>query len=273
MHIVEITSSNYELGNERVLLACHAFYVLLSTRCTSWLLRGIIKRFQELHSSDLCFLERRYTVADLELFKLLNAYGYLQTNRKNMYKNSEDVLLLIFDILYRNCLKYTKYTYFAYKVLQLWLRRTSDNPQFWHENDIILEQKLEAVIFSNWSNALNDISKQNAHIFNIYLRIMSEKYNGFLEYVFEECSENMSWQNETKYIMLAEVYQLWNDIRAITEKNILLGLCTSLTKNSLRCSGTKLYLVILRKLSDVEWKETFGEVMKFIINRWESEEK
>lgn len=277
-YMIEIISRNSELGNERVLLACHAFYALLSTHCDSRYLEDTVIHFQKLNSQDLCFLEKRHTVSDLELFKLLNAYGYLQANRKDMHFEY-DALLLMFDAIYRNCMKYTRYSYFAYKVLHVWLKKlkkTSD-VRFWHKCNCIIERKLEAIIFSNWSNALNDISKQNAQIFNIYLRIMLQKYKEtFVQHSFYLCTFNMPWQNEVKYIMLAEICQLWdvkNQCKAMIRKDFLFELCISLTRNSLRCGGTKLYLLISRQLSEDEWKKSFGEVIKSIINLWDSGEQ
>ncbi|XP_071553159.1 uncharacterized protein [Temnothorax nylanderi] len=277
-HIVEIISNNYELGNERVLLACHAFYVLLPMQCDSF--KDTVIGFQRLDSCNLCFLEKRYAVSDLELFKLLNAYGYLQVNRKDVLENTTttcfeyDGLLITFDVIYRNCMKYTRYSYFAYKVLSAWLKRlknTSD-ARFWDQSDCILERKLETIIFSNWSNALNNLCKQNAEIFNTYLRIMSQKYKKtFVDYIYHICLKDMSWQNETKYVILAEIFQV-RDMEVQATSCFLFNLCISLTRNSLRCGGTKLYLVILRRLSEAEWKKMFGKVIEFVIRRWESGE-
>jgi len=271
-YIIEIISNNSELGNERVLLASHAFHVLLSMECNS--IKDIIIGFQTLDSRNLHFFEKQYTVSDLELFKLLNAYGYLQVNRKDILETcfEYDALLIMFDVIYRNCMKYTRYTYFAYKVLAVWLKRLKNttDARFWDKRNCILEQKLEAIIFSNWSNALNNICKQNAEIFNKYLQIMSQKYKEtFVNNVYRICLMDMSWQNETKYVILAEIFQI-HDIRIQSMRDFVFELCNGLMKNSLRCGGTKLYLTILRKLSETEWKEMFGEVMKYVINRWES---
>lgn len=278
-HIIEIISNNSELGNERILLACYAFYVLLPIQCDSHSFEAIVNGFQTLDSHNLCFLKKRYTVSDLELFKLLNAYGYLQVNRKDIPENTTcfeyDALLIMFDVIYRNCMKYTRYSYFAYKVLSVWLKRLKNisDARFWNQSDCILERKLEAIIFSNWSNALNNLCKQNAELFNLYLRIMSQKYKEtFIDYIYHTCLKDLSWQNEIKYVILAEIFQVRNmGIQAMS--CFLFDLCISLTRNSLRCGGTKLYLVILRKLSEAEWKKIFGKVMKFIISRWESGEQ
>lgn len=279
-HIIELISNNSELGNERILLACHTFYVLLPMQCDSYSYKDIVIDFQRLDSCNVYFLEKQYTVSDLELFKLLNAYGYLKANRKNeQLENTTcfeyDALLIMFDVIYRNCMTYTRYSYFAYKVLSAWLKRlknTSD-ARFWDQTDCILERKLEAIIFSNWSNALNSLCKQNAEIFNIYLRIMSQKYKEtFLDYIYHTCLKDMSWQNETKYVILAEIFQI-RDMRIQAMSCFLFDLCISLTRNSLRCGGTKVYLVILRRLSEAEWKKMFGKVIEFVIHRWESGEQ
>jgi len=282
MHILEIISSNSELGNDRILLATNAFYALLSARCTSQFFNTAVQ-FQILESRDLYFLEKRYTVCDLELFKLLNAHGYLQTNQKDTIKY--DALIIMFDVIYRNCMRYTKYSYFAYKVLHIWLKRFQkiSDAAFWHQNDVI-ESKLEAIIFSNWTNAINDICKQNAQIFNIYLQIMSQKYGEeFLVYIFKTCCDCMSWQNETKYNILAEILQVQNVFKLMMNphtspfffqcdyiRNFLHNLCIALTRNSLRCGSTKVYLAILRKLNEDEWKEWFKDTIRFVICRWES---
>lgn len=105
---------------------------------------------------------------------------------------------------------------------------------------------------------------------------MLQKYKEtFIQSSFSHCNSNMSWQNKIKYIMLAEICQwdIKNIDNANTKKDFLFELCISLTRNSLRCGGTKLYLIILRKLSEDEWKESFGEVLKSIINLWESGEQ
>lgn len=270
-YILEIISYNVKLGEERILLACHAFYALLSARYDSQIVQETVMHIQELDLCEVRFLEnRRIIVSDLKLFKLLNAYGYLQMNRKGAYW-FDRAFLAIFDLIYRDCLKYTKYSYFAYKVLRMWCETTMDTC-FWHGSDIILEQKLEAIIFSNWSNVINDVSKQNAQIFNMYLRIMSKKYDRFLEYMFEMCVANISWQNEAKYVILTEICQLWDNVEAMTREKFLRGLCISLTKNPLRCGGTKLYLIILRKVNGDEWEKTFGKALtKFI--RWKTKER
>lgn len=275
--LTEIISNNSELGNDRVFLACHAFHALLSIQCDLQFVRSSMIDFQRLDSRDLRFLGKQYTVSDLELFKLLNVYGYLQVSQKDVLEMSSeyDVYQIMFDVIYRNCIRYTRHTYLSYKVLSMWLNKRLKNTfdgRFLDKRDHVLEQKLEAIIFSNWSNALANLSKQNAEIFNTYLRIMSQKYNKtFVDRVCNICLTDMSWQNEKKYVILAEIFQVLDKGDIMKHRSsVSYGLCNSLTRNSLRCGGTKLYLTISKKLNEAEWKKMFGKAMKFVIDRWES---
>lgn len=275
-HIIEIVNNNTELGNERVLLACHAFYAVLPTQYDLKFFKDVVIGFQKLTSQKFSFFERNYTISDMELFKLVHVYGYLQMNRKDVLETHDQyiVFLELFNVIYRNCMKYTRYSYFAYKILSTWLKRLKDmsNVRFWNDRNCILERKLEAIIFSNWSNALTNLCKQNAEIFNVYLQIMSQKYHEtFVDHVYRMCLKDMSWQNETKYVILAEIIQVYDmKVQGFIEKGFLFDLCISLTKNSLRCGGTKLYLAILKRLNEIDWRKMFGKVMRFVIGRWES---
>ncbi|XP_012521796.1 uncharacterized protein LOC105828129 [Monomorium pharaonis] len=276
-HIMEIISNNNELGNERVLLASHALYTVFPTQYSSNFFRDAIT-FQDLSTENTFYFCRKlYIVSDPELFKLVHAYGYLQVNLNYIFDSMVSeyrIFFVLFKVIYRNCITYTKYTYFAYKVLSMWLKKfiRMYDETFRDEYNSFMERKLEAIIFSNWSNVLN-LCKQNAEIFKIYLQLMSEKYDKtFVDHVYHICLKDMSWQNETKYVILAEIVQVHDmEIQELIEKGFLFDLCNSLTKNSLRCGGTKLYLAILKRLRNgTEWEIIFGDVMRSIIFRWES---
>ncbi|XP_035717597.1 uncharacterized protein LOC118439722 [Vespa mandarinia] len=267
LNIMEVLTSNQDMGKEWILLASHAFFILQSAQCDAESLQRYLAYFLEVDSSELFFINKIYKINHLELFKLIITHGYLQVNQKKIYSNN--VLCIIFKIIYSHCVQYTPYSYFAYKILNTWLNR-SIYTDFWNTNSLLIEQQLEMIIFSNWCNSINDINKQNAtYIFNTYLRIMIEKYNGFLEYVFN-CVDSLSWQNETKYIILAEVCNMPKcKIAMITSEHFLLYLSTSLTKNYLRCVGTKVYMNILKRLTEKDWKKSFDSVIKYLVYQWE----
>ncbi|XP_076662007.1 uncharacterized protein LOC143365583 [Halictus rubicundus] len=269
-YIIQIFIPNTEIRRERTLIASHTFFALLSMDPTSAFLNYTLQNFLNSSSNELYFLNEKYDTIESELFKLISAYGYLQVNCKEIYTN--DVCALVFDVTYKHCLKYTKHSYFAYKVLQLWLHRTMST-HFWDTCKSITEIRLEVIIFSNWCNAINEISKQNTvSIFNMYLRIWEKKYDGYLNYIFKHCVDRISWQNEIKYDILAEICEVWDNLEAMTSSEFLLPLSTSLTKYNLRSAGTKVYIAIVKKLSDDEWKKAFGCTIHYLFHHWERTE-
>lgn len=269
-YIIKVFIPNAEIGRERALLASHTFFALLSREPTMILLKDIFTNLLISTSNEVCVFDKTYDIAEPDLFKLICAYGYLQVNRNEIYSN--DVCTLIFDIIFEHCIKYTKHSYFAYKILYMWLQRTM-NTNFWNASSK-LEHRLEAIIFANWCNAINEISKQNLTlIFNMYLKITERKYNGYLEYLFNHCVDTISWQNELKYDILAEICKVWDKTKLMTSHDFLLSLCTSLTKYYLHSAGTKVYLAIVKKLSENQWKEAFGSIMNYLFHRWESPTK
>ncbi|KAI4477006.1 hypothetical protein M0804_013186 [Polistes exclamans] len=270
-NIMEALANNQDIGKEWVLLASHAFFILQSAQSDPESLQRCLTYFLEVHSSELFFNNKTYKIIHLELFKLIIIYGYLQVNQKNIYSNN--ILCIMFNIFYPHCTRYTPYSYFAYKILNMWLN-VSVYVDFWKTNTLLIEQQLEMIIFSNWHNSISEISKRNTtHIFNIYLKIMTKKYSGFLEYIFNS-ADNFSWQNETKYIILAEIFYMSRcRITEIISENFLLNLSTSLTKNHLCRCGAKVYLNILNRLTEEDWKKSFSTVIKYLICQWEIEPK
>lgn len=266
MKLLEILVNNRDCGKEKILLIPHAFLSLLHEQYELNEFESILKSYLQLANNRLNFCGTVYDIRDLDLFKLIILHGYTQVNRKEIY--TEEICAISFEILYENCIRYKKYTYLAYKVLQTWLRRTSEI-NFWEENDSKIEKKLESLIFSNWDNSIKEVSKQNStSIFNQYLRIMDSKYERFLCSMFQDCLDNMSWLSETKYVILTEICDVWDNIKTMTEKNFIVPIFTCLEKNYLRSSGTKLYNIISNKLSDEQWKDTFGYAITHVILQW-----
>ncbi|XP_015180065.1 PREDICTED: uncharacterized protein LOC107068326 [Polistes dominula] len=272
-NIVETLAKYHDtIIREEILLASHAFFEFLSIPYGPKTMQKYITYFLEeelKNKSKLSFSYKKYKINNSDLFQLIIIHGYLQVNKYNLY--SDNILSTMFKILYPFCTKYSLYTYFAYKLLINWLN-ASINIDFWNtDSSSSIEQNLEEIIFSNWHNSINDINKQNAtQIFHTYLNIMTEKYHGFMEYIFNNVI-NMSWQNETKYIILSEIFKVSkaSRIREIITEDFLFNLSTSLTKNHLHHYGTKVYLNILNILSEEDWKKSFTNVIKYLINQWE----
>lgn len=264
--LLEILAKNKDFGKERILLIPHAFLVLLYKEYGVDDFKIILQSYLQLDNNRLRSFDTEYNIEDIDLFKLLISHGYLQVNKREIYTGG--VCEMPFEVLYRNCTRYTKYTYLAYKVLHAWLQRTSET-DFWYTCDPLLERKLETIIYSNWDNSIKEVSKQNStSIFNQYLKIMSKKYPGFLSFAFQDCIENISWLNETKYVILTEICRVWDNIEDIVDLEFILNIFTSLTRNYLRSSGTKLYNAISNKLNEEQWKLAFKDPIDLIVKDW-----
>lgn len=162
-----------------------------------------------------------------ETCKLTVAFGYLQTKTKKPVKNENEIFNFIFNIIKPHCISYTNHTYFAEKVLLQWLVSTKKT-KFWSNNSDI-EKSLEAIIFSNWQNSIQDVAKCNSSkVFSLYLKIMEEKYEGVLEFLLKKCILELTWNHVIKYKILVEVcsllpdeFELCQDVRRYLMEKLL----------------------------------------------------
>ncbi|XP_012275512.1 uncharacterized protein LOC105697086 isoform X2 [Orussus abietinus] len=264
--LLTILTNNEDIGGDYILLASRAFSMILI--CFPEEVEKNLKCYLTFNNNRLQSFDSDFHIRDAELFKLTITNGYLQVSKDAIL--SKAICILSFDVIYANCIRYTKYSYFAYKVLHTWLLSTLRN-NFWTNNELMYEHKLEAIISSNWDNSISDIRKQNATlIFNLYLKIMEDKYEGFIKFVFECCVYNMSWLDEVKYVILSEICNIWNDVSLFTGIDFLTTLFMSLTKTHLRNAGTKLYTCITSKLDGKQWQEAFYMPLKLFVLNWES---
>lgn len=244
-------------------------FILIFSHDTPTILSKHLTNFLQLKNSKVDFLSKSYIISNLKLFQLTLTYGYLKVNGDSSHYETQS-LVQVFNLLHENCIQYTKHTYFAFKILQLWLNITLQN-DFWKTNDIIIEKQLEEIIFSNWQNHLNEVAKTNSIIvFNNYLKIMENKYKGFLKFTYQRCLEDISWQNQIKYVILAEIYKVWTTTAPLDEE-FLISLSMSLRNKYLRHLGTRVYMNIVKKLNQDQWEMIFPPVLKIMIDRWETE--
>ncbi|XP_066584522.1 tRNA (32-2'-O)-methyltransferase regulator THADA [Prorops nasuta] len=267
-YMLRLLSNTGKMGEEKPLLTSQAFFVLFNAQYEIEFIEKFLIEIMKNESDILHLIDDKFHLVDKELFKLLILHGYLKSNHDSN-NDLNNIYEYMFQIIYRNCITYTKYSYFAYKILEIWLQ-TSMKTNIWNNSNSVLETKLEVIIFSNWYNALNDISKQNAStIFNYYLKIMQRYYDGFVEFTLQHCLNTISWQNELKYTILVELCNVSNNMSVMKSRTFLLSLSTCLTKSYLRSSGTKVYIAILKKLNEDEWKENFGPIIMHLFNQWE----
>ncbi|KAJ8686191.1 hypothetical protein QAD02_021985, partial [Eretmocerus hayati] len=268
--LLKMLCCNREIGNQTILLASHAFLSL----------RRFVHSFEEFERNVITYFdvsnqvnqiqqfEEVYAIRNIDIFKQVICHGYLQLNQKLSY--SSRIYTRIIEIVYPHCIEYTQHTYFSFKILQSWLFKSSTT-SFWVGHTRELEQMLETVLFSNWDNTISRTSV--VAVLTAYLSIMKEKYEGFLPYLFYRCVENISWHHVSKYTILAEICHSLNDNDLIKERKFVSNLFNSLTCPHLCNASTKVFLCISNKLSQDEWKATFGEILRSYVTAWESEKE
>lgn len=268
LKLLELIAKNTEPRNQCSILASQTLFTITASTCTIADLTTQFEEILNLNTSTLNAFEGEFKIADLDLYKLTIIHGHLFG--KNKIIISLPSLTHCFEIIHKYCMTYTKYTYFAFKLLDYWLKKTNKT-EFWCDNDPEIENKLEAVIFSNWDNCINEIAKINASdVFPAYLRIMIDKYDGFLEHIFRDCIDNLSWQRKTKFVILAEIIKLWNGLPEFNDGEINL-IFQSLTKHHLKHSAAKLYLIVLSKMNEEKWNKTMRDCLYKYAKIWEQE--
>ena len=270
IELLRILTNSENIGDKQILLGSIALITVLFNNCNLEEFTTHLKTYWTLEKPILSAFGEDIQIRDLELFKLVIAHGYTAGNIKEIYVR--EILSLPFAVLRKNCLRYAKYSYFAYKVLQSWLDKTVKY-EFWRVNDTsCIETDIASIISSNWNSAIHEIARRNAtQIFPTYLIIMNDKDPRFLNTLFESCVQNLPWQNVTKYTMLTEICKISKDLSAIINMDLAACIFTSLTKNDLKHAGTKLYLTIIHILKKNDWERLFLENLFRISKMWENE--
>ncbi|XP_014235678.1 uncharacterized protein LOC106658298 [Trichogramma pretiosum] len=274
--LMEFLSSNEDeistCSNEETLLASHAYLSLRRALMPS--LKEFEKKLHEylnLNESMKIFpdLKTIFSINNLELFKHLIIHGFLQLG--NSHVISLDVYRHAFDCLYPHCIRYTSFTYMSFRLLRSWMRRI-EKTDFW-SSDVCLdiEEKLEAIIFSNWNNVM--CKSSFVKVFNQYLLAMQSKYDDYLEYLFHCCVDKISWCHVSKYAILAEICVYLPNIDLMTDFQFLSNLFNSLTLGHLSSASTRVYSIICGRIDKDRWKSAFGEHLKNYVIDWEAEKK
>ncbi|KAH0554303.1 hypothetical protein KQX54_009350 [Cotesia glomerata] len=267
--LIASIATNNKIRDTKILLASQVCFTILIKTISASELKNILEKLLSLQIKKLFMFTKEFTIHDLELFKLTIIHGYFFVINRNS-PLFFDICTNSFAIIQRNCLVYSKYNYFAFYILKIWLEKTKEIT-FWQHNHPSIEKDLEIIIFSSWDHSISEIAKINAlKIFPLYLTIMKNKYPGFLEYSFQICKKNLSWQSTTKFTILSEICNLWTgcpDFHHLELKIII----KSLEKHDLKHVSTKLYLALINKISENKWIELIIDELCIIAEIWERE--
>lgn len=266
IELFKFLSVNKKVGDKTVLLASHAYLSLQKVLFTQNELRNHLQKCLSLKTNQMMNYNIVQELYDVELFQLHISYGFLQL--RDSTNDLNDIYEFIFQTIHSHCVKYTPYTYFAFKILQTWMKKTSNN-SFWSNNSVDVEEKLESIIFSNWDNS---ICKANiVEIFASYLSIMEQKYENYVAFLFDTCIKKISWCHVTKYVILSEICRALDNIELLTESNFISNLFNSLTISYLCSYSSKIYSNICKKLTKDLWISTFGAHLNNYVVTWEAE--
>lgn len=248
-------------------LASQAFFTIIAASHSIDDQKNYLQLMLTLNDSKLIIFNEEFEVSNIDSFKLLIIHGYLLASDKTI--QSSNIFPLLFEVIQKYCITYTKHIYFAFKLLDIWLKKSRDI-DFWKDNNSTIEKNLEAIIFSNWDNCINEIAKINAsHLFPVYLKIMRDKYNGFLEYALKTTTEYLSWLNPTKFIIVAEICKIYHVYPKVPYLEV--NIFQSLTKSHLKHVGTKLYVALLDKMDLELWNKLIKNSLYLNAKKWESE--
>lgn len=149
-----------------------------------------------------------------ELFKVCLCNGILQSNEVSnvLLKGSvvgSQLIYVMLNILEEACMKYTRLTSIAFKVLVSWIEKVCLEQKFNMTNEPL--RRIFSIINSNWESPISGVKAQNTRIFKLYLDVCSTN-----EICWYDCDaafksvtailchimEVQPWKMKSKYYML-----------------------------------------------------------------------
>lgn len=156
------------------------------------------------------------SVQNLEVFKLCLCYGILQSNEaSNVLLNGcvdgSPLIFVVFDILEEACMKYSRLTSIAFKVLVSWVKKVCLELKLNVTNGVL--RRIFSVINSNWESPINGVKEQNIKLFELFMDVCSaNKINllddrgatfGSVSSLLLYTMEGQPWKMKSKYCILS----------------------------------------------------------------------
>lgn len=125
---------------------------------------------------DLGWLSIQISKRNLEVFKVCLCHGILQNNEISnvLFKGSKvenQLIYVMLNILEEACMKYTRLTGIAFKVLVSWIEKACLELKLNMSSDPL--RRIFSIINSNWENPISGVKTQNTRIFKLYLDVCS----------------------------------------------------------------------------------------------------
>ncbi|XP_033607441.1 uncharacterized protein LOC111864554 isoform X3 [Cryptotermes secundus] len=231
---------------------------------------------------------------NVEVFRVCLCHGILQSNEVSnvLLKGSvvgSRLIYVMLNILEEACMKYTRLTSIAFKVLVSWIEKVCLQQKLNMTNESL--RKIFSIINSNWESPISGVKAQNTRIFKLYLDVCSTN-----EICWYDCDaafksvtavlchimEVQPWKMKSKYYMLNVLLSRYGVRKAFADfPDLAPGLISSLSYSHLASAGSDVYKTCLENMDENNWIAIFmtplveiltgTDVIKYLVSKNVSE--
>jgi hypothetical protein len=154
-------------------------------------------------------------VKNLEVFRVCLCHGILQSNEASGvlmkgFVDGSPLIYVMLNILEEACMKYSRLTSVAFKVLVSWVKKVCLELKLNMTSGVL--RRIFSIVISNWENPIKGVKEQNIKLFDLFLDVCSANkmnlyYDGDTTFGSESsllhCTmEGQPWKMKSKYCIL-----------------------------------------------------------------------
>jgi hypothetical protein len=211
---------------------CSALNVVFSAQETETLYKSYLNTDGYI-SPDFDWSFPQIGIQNLDVFKLCLCHGILQSIEASnvLMKGFVDGSPLIYDmlnILEEACMKYSRLTSIAFKVLVSWVKMVCLELKLNMTGGVL--RRILSVINSNWESPINGVKEQNIKLFELFLDVCSaNRMNladdcdaafGSISSLLHYTMEGQPWKMKSKYCILSVLLPRYG-VRKVVIQNYL----------------------------------------------------
>jgi len=127
------------------------------------------------------------------------------------YVDESPLIYVVFDILEEACMKYSRLTCMAFKVLVSWVKKVCLGRELNMMDGVL--RRIFSIINSNWESPINGVKEQNIKLFELFVDVCSAKTINLLDDWDTTCGsvssllhytmEEQPWKMKSKYCILS----------------------------------------------------------------------
>jgi hypothetical protein len=193
---------------------CSALDTVLSAHETQILYHSYLNT-DEYISFDFGWSYPEIWVRNVEVFRVCLCHGILQSNEAasvsyDMSVEGSPLIYVMLNILENACMKYSRLTTIAFKVLVLWLKKVCLEFKLNVTGDVL--RRIFSVINSNWESPISGVKEQNSKLVELFLDVCSRNRMDWDDHdstfqsvttLMHHTMEEQPWKMKSKYCMLS----------------------------------------------------------------------